>query len=64
MSLIERDYMGESSKERQEARSLRIERENRKAELWRLYGKKHKTIFDKIKIKKLEKQNLQEANNN
>ena len=45
MSLMERDYMKESSEERQKARSLRIERETRKAELWRLYGKKHKTIF-------------------
>lgn len=63
MSLMERDYMKESSEERQKARSLRIERETRKAELWRLYGKKHKTIFDKMKIKKLERLNLQETSN-
>lgn len=63
MSLMERDYMKESSEERQKARSLRIERETRKAELWRLYGKKHKTIFDKMKIKKLERLNMQETSN-
>lgn len=63
MSLMERDYMKESSEERQKARSLRIEREARKAELWRLYGKKHKTIFDKMKIKKLERLNMQETSN-
>lgn len=63
MSLIERDYMGESSEERKKARSSRIERENRKTELWRLYGKKRKTIFDKMKIRKLEKLNLQDADN-
>ena len=55
--------MKESSEERQKARSLRIERETRKAELWRLYGKKHKTIFDKMKIKKLERLNMQETSN-
>ena len=63
MSLMERDYMKESSEERQKARSLRIERETRKAELWRVYGKKHKTIFDKMKIKKLERLNMQETSN-
>ena len=63
MSLIERDYMGTSPEERKKARSSRIERENRKTELWRLYGKKRKTIFDKMKIKKLEKLNLQDADN-
>ncbi|RGI82257.1 hypothetical protein DXD84_12010 [Dorea formicigenerans] len=63
MSLIERDYMGESLEERKKARSSRIERENRKTELWRLYGKKRKTIFDKMKIRKLEKLNLQDADN-
>lgn len=63
MSLIERDYMGENPEERKKARSSRIERENRKVELWRLYGKKRKTIFDKMKIKKLEKLNLQDADN-
>ncbi len=50
-------------KKEKKARSSRIERENRKTELWRLYGKKRKTIFDKMKIRKLEKLNLQDADN-
>ena len=57
MSLIDRDYMGETPEERQQARAKRIEKEKRVNELWRLYGKKHKTIFDKMKIRKLEKLN-------
>lgn len=57
MSLIDREYMGESPEQRKQAHDKRIEREKRVNELWRLYGKKHKTIFDKIKIKKIEKLN-------
>lgn len=57
MSLIDRDYMSETPEERQKARAKRIEKEKRVNELWCLYGKKHKTIFDKMKIRKLEKLN-------
>lgn len=58
MSLMERDYMKETYEDRKKARIERIEKEERKAELWYLYGKKHKTIFDKIRIKEIEQINL------
>ena len=58
MSLIERDDMKETYEDRKKARIERIEKEERKAELWYLYGKKHKTIFDKIRIKEIEQINL------
>ena len=59
MSLMERDYMKETYEDRKKARIERIEKEARKAELWYLYGKKHKTIFDKMRIKEIEQINLQ-----
>ena len=58
MSLMERDYMKETYEDRKKARIERIEKEERKSELWYLYGKKHKTIFDKIRIKEIEQINL------
>ena len=58
MSLMERDYMKETYEDRKKARIERIEKEARKAELWYLYGKKHKTIFDKMRIKEIEQINL------
>lgn len=58
MSLMERDYMKETYEDRKKARIERIEKEERKAELWYLYGKKHKTIFDKIRIKEIEQIHL------
>lgn len=61
MSLIEREYMGKSVEERQKERNKLIEKDNRRKELWSLYGKKHKTIFDKLRIRKLEKLNREEV---
>lgn len=61
MSLIEREYMGKSIEERQEERNKFIEKDNRRKELWALYGKKHKSIFDKLRIRKLEKLNREET---
>lgn len=61
MSLIEREYMGKSVEERQKERSKLIEKDNRRKELWNLYGKKHKSIFDKLRIRKLEKLNREET---
>lgn len=58
MSLMERDYMKETYEDRKKARKERVEKEERKAELWYLYGKKHKTIFDKMRIKEIEQINL------
>lgn len=34
-----------------------MSKKERSNELWRLYGKKYKTIFDKLKIRKLENLN-------
>lgn len=61
MSLIEREYMGKSVEERQAERNKLIEKDNRRKELWVLYGKKHKSIFDKLRIRKLEKLNREET---
>lgn len=61
MSLLERDYMKESFEERQRQQTKFLQKQKRKEELWKLYGKKHKTIFDKIRIKKLEKLNLSDS---
>lgn len=58
MSLMERDYMKETYEDRKKARKERIEKEERKTELWYLYGKNHKTIFDKMRIKELEQINF------
>ncbi len=58
MGLMERDYMKETYEDRKKARIERIEKEERKSELWHLYGKEHKTIFDKMRIKELEQINL------
>lgn len=58
MGLMERDYMKETYEDRMKARIERIEKEKRKEELWSLYGKKHKTIFDKMRIKEIEQINL------
>ena len=61
MGLLERDYMKESFEERQRQQIKFLQKQKRKEELWKLYGKKHKTIFDKIRIKKLEKLNLSDS---
>lgn len=58
MSLMERNYMKETYEDRKKARKERIEKEKRKSELWYLYGKNHKTIFDKMRIKELEQINF------
>lgn len=34
-----------------------MSKKERSNELWHLYGKKHKTIFDKLRIRKLENLN-------
>lgn len=62
MAIIERDYMGESSESRELAYKKKLEREKRNKLLWDLYAKKNKTIFDKLKIRKIEKENLRDAN--
>lgn len=61
MGLLERDYMKETFEERQQQQAKFLQKQKRKEELWKLYGKKHKTIFDKIRIKKLEKLNLSDS---
>lgn len=62
MAIIERDYMGESPESRELAYKKKLEREKRNKLLWELYAKKNKTIFDKLKIRKIEKENLRDAN--
>lgn len=62
MALIERDYVGESVDSREKAYKKKLEREKRNKLLWELYAKKNKSIFDKWKIRKIEKKNLEDAN--
>lgn len=59
MGIMSRDYM-DGNYENDYKRVK--ERRQRQAELFRLYAKNHKTIFDRMKIKKLEKENLEKAN--
>lgn len=61
MSLLEREYMKETFEEKKLQQNKFSQKQKRKNELWKLYGKKHKTIFDKIRIKKLEKMNLSDS---
>lgn len=61
MSLLEREYMKETFEEKKLQQNKFSQKQKRKDELWKLYGKKHKTIFDKIRIKKLEKMNLSDS---
>ena len=65
MSLMDRDYMHETEEERirnNRKPLITNEKERRISELWKLYGKEKKSIFDKIKIKILENKNRKEAN--
>ena len=57
MGLIDREYMYEDKADSKKKKVKHMSKKERSNELWRLYGKKHKTIFDKLKIRKLENLN-------
>ena len=63
--LSERDYSNRTQEERMsDSRGSykNKEKKSRNDELWRLYGKEHKSFIDKIKIKMIERKNIREAN--
>ena len=57
MGLIDREYMYEDKADCKKKKVKHMNKKERANELWRLYGKKYKTIFDKLKIRKLENLN-------
>ena len=62
--LNERDYMNRTAEERSleakhRAAAGKASKDSRmQADLWRLYGKEHKSIIDRLKIKLIEHKNM------